>query len=64
MGHAIRVETQGSVGAQDQLTEEEIADADMVVLACDIDVDPCAVRRQAHLPHLDRQRAEEAPPHP
>ncbi|MBR9904464.1 MAG: PTS fructose-like transporter subunit IIB [Gammaproteobacteria bacterium] len=40
MGHAIRVETQGSVGAQDQLTEEEIADADVVVLACNIDVDP------------------------
>ncbi|NYS79261.1 MULTISPECIES: PTS fructose-like transporter subunit IIB [Halomonadaceae] len=40
MGHAIRVETQGSVGAQDKLTEQEIADADVVVLACDIDVDP------------------------
>ncbi|SDO07270.1 PTS fructose-like transporter subunit IIB [Vreelandella arcis] len=40
MGHAIRVETQGSVGAQDQLTEQEIAEADVVVLACDIDVDP------------------------
>ena len=40
MGHAILVETQGSVGAQDKLTEEEIADADIVVLACDIDVDP------------------------
>ena len=40
MGHAIRVETQGSVGAQDQLTDQEIADADVVVLACDIDVDP------------------------
>ncbi|MCA8866456.1 MULTISPECIES: PTS fructose-like transporter subunit IIB [unclassified Halomonas] len=40
MGHAIRVETQGSVGAQDKLTEDEIADADVVVLACDIDVDP------------------------
>ncbi|OWV28527.1 PTS fructose-like transporter subunit IIB [Halomonas campaniensis] len=40
MGHAIRVETQGSVGAQDKLTEEEITDADIVVLACDIDVDP------------------------
>ncbi|QPL47549.1 PTS fructose-like transporter subunit IIB [Halomonas sp. A40-4] len=40
MGHAIRVETQGSVGAQDQLTDKEIADADVVVLACDIDVDP------------------------
>ena len=40
MGHAIRVETQGSVGAQDRLTEEEIAEADVVLLACDIEVDP------------------------
>lgn len=40
MGHAIRVETQGSVGAQNQLTDEEIAAADVVVLACDIEVDP------------------------
>jgi PTS system fructose-specific IIC component len=40
MGHTIRVETQGSVGAQDKLTEKEIAEADVVVLACDIDVDP------------------------
>ena len=34
MGHQIRVETQGSVGAQNKLTEAEIADADVVVLAC------------------------------
>lgn len=40
MGHAIRVETQGSVGAQDALTEDEIRDADVVILACDIEVDP------------------------
>lgn len=40
MGHQIRVETQGSVGAQNKLTEEEIAAADVVVLACDIEVDP------------------------
>ncbi|MBY5982864.1 PTS fructose-like transporter subunit IIB [Halomonas sp. DP5Y7-2] len=39
-GHQIRVETQGSVGAQDQLTSEEIASADVVILACDIEVDP------------------------
>lgn len=39
LGHAIRVETQGSVGAQDQLTEEEIDAADLVILACDIEVD-------------------------
>ncbi|WP_280547973.1 PTS fructose-like transporter subunit IIB [Halomonas sp. 11-S5] len=40
LGHEIRVETQGSVGAQDQLTDEEIAAADLVILACDIEVDP------------------------
>ncbi len=40
MGHQIRVETRGSVGAQNQLTDEEIAAADVVVLACDIEVDP------------------------
>ncbi|MBZ9559857.1 MULTISPECIES: PTS fructose-like transporter subunit IIB [unclassified Modicisalibacter] len=40
MGHAIRVETQGSVGAQDALTDDEIRDADVVILACDIEVDP------------------------
>lgn len=39
MGHAIRVETQGSVGAQNKLTDDEISAADVVVLACDIEVD-------------------------
>lgn len=39
-GHRIRVETQGSVGAQNPLTDEEIAAADVVILACDIEVDP------------------------
>jgi PTS system fructose-specific IIC component len=39
-GHQIRVETQGSVGAQDPLTAEEIEAADVVILACDIEVDP------------------------
>ncbi|MFC3286207.1 PTS fructose transporter subunit IIBC [Litchfieldella rifensis] len=40
LGHQVRVETQGSVGAQDKLTEGEIRDADLVILACDIEVDP------------------------
>ncbi|MBZ5488961.1 PTS fructose-like transporter subunit IIB [Halomonas aquamarina] len=40
LNHSIRVETQGSVGAQDKLTEEEIKAADVVILACDIEVDP------------------------
>ncbi|MDN3524063.1 PTS fructose-like transporter subunit IIB [Halomonas sabkhae] len=40
LGHRMRVETQGSVGAQDALTDAEIAAADVVILACDIEVDP------------------------
>jgi PTS system fructose-specific IIC component len=39
MGHAIRVETQGSVGPADPLSAGEIADADVVILASDIHVD-------------------------
>ena len=39
MGHDIRVETQGSVGAKNVLTAEEIAAADAVVVAADTQVD-------------------------
>ncbi|HEX7242908.1 MAG TPA: PTS fructose-like transporter subunit IIB [Longimicrobiaceae bacterium] len=39
LGHAIRVETQGSVGAKSRLTPEEIAAADAVVIAADTQVD-------------------------
>jgi PTS system fructose-specific IIC component len=39
LGHAIRVETQGSVGAQNALTPQEIADADLVLIAADTQVD-------------------------
>ncbi|WP_329842264.1 fructose-specific PTS transporter subunit EIIC [Stenotrophomonas sepilia] len=39
LGHAIRVETQGSVGAQDALSDEEIAAADLVLIAADREVD-------------------------
>lgn len=38
-GHWIKIETRGSVGAKNQLTEQEIADADIVIIAADIDVD-------------------------
>ncbi|MGF1715827.1 PTS fructose transporter subunit IIBC [Photobacterium chitinilyticum] len=38
-GHTIKVETRGSVGAKNQLTAEEIAAADLVVIAADIEVD-------------------------
>jgi PTS system fructose-specific IIC component len=40
LGHEIKVETQGSVGAKNRLTEEEIARADAVVIAADAYVDP------------------------
>ena len=39
LGHAMRVETQGSVGALDALTPEEIAAADLVIIAADREVD-------------------------
>lgn len=39
LGHEIRVETQGSVGAKSQLTADEIAAADAVVIAADTNVD-------------------------
>ena len=38
-GWEIRVETRGSVGARDELSPAEIEAADVVVLACDIEVD-------------------------
>ena len=40
MGVELRVETQGSVGARNPLSAEEIAAADMVLLAADIEVNP------------------------
>jgi PTS system fructose-specific IIC component len=39
LGHEIRVETQGSVGARNRLTDEEIDRADAVILAADAYVD-------------------------
>ncbi|TGG91307.1 PTS fructose transporter subunit IIBC [Natronospirillum operosum] len=38
-GHTIKVETQGSVGAKNQLTEEDIAAADLVIIAADTHVE-------------------------
>ena len=39
LGHSIKVETQGSVGSQNTLTQEDIAAADAVVIAADTKVD-------------------------
>src|SRR5512147_1596855 len=38
MGHTLRAEMQGSVGAQNVLTEQEIRQADLVIIATDIHV--------------------------
>lgn len=37
-GHQIKVETRGSVGAKNQLTTQDIAEANLVIIAADIDV--------------------------
>ncbi|ANQ19493.1 PTS fructose transporter subunit IIBC [Vibrio natriegens] len=37
-GHQIKVETRGSVGAKNQLTAQEIEEADLVIIAADIEV--------------------------
>ncbi|MEN3109996.1 PTS fructose transporter subunit IIC [Uliginosibacterium paludis] len=39
LGHGIKVETQGSVGAQNTLTDADIAAAEIVVIAADTSVD-------------------------
>lgn len=38
LGHEIRVEIQGAMGAEDELTSEEIAEADAVIIAADTSV--------------------------
>ncbi len=38
-GYKIKIETRGSVGAKNQLTEQEIAEADLVFIGADIEVD-------------------------
>src|SRR5579859_1126518 len=39
LGHSIKVETQGSVGSQNTLTDAEIRAADLVIIAADTKVD-------------------------
>ncbi|MBS6921434.1 MULTISPECIES: PTS fructose transporter subunit IIB [Peptoniphilaceae] len=37
-GHEIKVETQGVIGIENELTEKEIKEADVVILAVDVSV--------------------------
>jgi len=39
LGHAIRVETQGAMGIENELSEAEIAAADVAIFAADIAVE-------------------------
>ncbi|WP_424892144.1 fructose-specific PTS transporter subunit EIIC [Streptomyces sp. XH2] len=39
LGHAMKVETQGSIGAENVLSDREIAEADGIIVAADKDVD-------------------------
>ena len=39
LGHIIKVETQGSVGVENRLTDQEIAAAELVIIAADVRVD-------------------------
>ena len=50
-GHQCKIETQGTIGAQNQLTAEDIAAADVVILAHDIAVG--GVERFAGKPVVD-----------
>ena len=38
LGHNIKVETQGSIGVDDKLSPEDIANADIVIFATDIGI--------------------------
>ncbi|MCI1857457.1 MAG: fructose PTS transporter subunit IIB [Sporolactobacillus sp.] len=37
-GHQVRIETQGTIGIEDELTRQEIAAADLVIIASDIKI--------------------------
>ncbi|HPO92161.1 MAG TPA: PTS fructose transporter subunit IIB [Phycisphaerales bacterium] len=39
LGHQLRVETQGSMGIENELSPEEIAEAEVAILAVDIEVE-------------------------
>lgn len=38
LGHSVKVETQGSIGIEDKLSDKDIKEADLVIFACDVAV--------------------------
>ena len=55
LGHQIKVETQGSAGKKGVFTEDDIAEADVVILATDIRIEPA---RFAGKPILETSTSE------
>lgn len=47
LGHKIKIETMGSIGVENELTEEEIAKADFVILAVEINISRSRFRGKA-----------------
>mgnify|MGYP004524352229 FL=1 len=38
LGHEVHIETQGTIGTEDELTEKDIQNADVVIIAADIKI--------------------------
>ncbi|MDF2874423.1 MAG: fructose transporter subunit [Sporomusa sp.] len=38
LGHKVKVETQGTIGTQNALTKQDIEEADVVIIAADIEI--------------------------
>ena len=55
-GHEIKVETQGSIGAENVLTAADIAAADAVIIAADKNVELDRLRRQESTQSGGRRR--------
>ena len=39
LGHQIKIETQGAIGIENELSDDDVRNADVVLIACDIEVE-------------------------
>lgn len=39
LGHEVKIEAQGSIGIEDELTKSDISGADVVIIAADVSID-------------------------
>ncbi|GAB7197950.1 hypothetical protein OS11_42270 [Dickeya oryzae] len=58
-GWWVKVETRGSVGAGNPISQEEVEQADLVIVAADIEVDLSKFAGKKNVSHLDRSGIEE-----